>query len=70
MPWTTYLVATFQAIMMEAWKVMECGVHENVETKIVETRKEQERRLLQGDGAGSLRRPEVKQSWWKKKQKV
>jgi hypothetical protein len=26
--------------------------------------------LLQGDGAGSLRRPEVKQSWWKKKQKV
>jgi len=41
-------------MMMEAWKVMKCGSHEDVETKIVETRKEQERRLLQGDGAGSL----------------
>ncbi len=49
---------------------MECGAHEDVETKIVETRKEQERRLLQGDGAGSLQWPEVKQSWWEKKQKV
>jgi hypothetical protein len=39
MPWTTYLVAAFQDMMMEAWKVMECGAHENVETKIVETRK-------------------------------
>jgi hypothetical protein len=33
---------------------MECRAHENVETQIAETRKEQERRLLEGDGVGSL----------------
>jgi hypothetical protein len=40
---------------------MECSVHENVEIKIVKTRKEQERRLLEGDGVG-LRQLEVKLS--------
>jgi hypothetical protein len=41
---------------------MECSVHENIETKIAKTRKEQERRLLEGDGVGSLRQLDVKPS--------
>jgi hypothetical protein len=41
---------------------MECSVHENVETKIVKTRKEQERSLLEGDGVGSLQQLKVKLS--------
>jgi hypothetical protein len=41
---------------------MECSVHENVETKIAEIRKEQKRSLLEGDGVGSLRQLEMKLS--------
>jgi hypothetical protein len=41
---------------------MECSAHKNVETKIAKTRKEQERRLLEADGVGSLRQLEVKLS--------
>jgi hypothetical protein len=41
---------------------MGCSAHENIETKIVKTRKEQERRLLEGDGMKSLQQLEVKLS--------
>jgi hypothetical protein len=37
--------------------------------KFMKQKKEQERRLLQGDGVGSLQWLEVKQSWWEKKKK-
>jgi hypothetical protein len=44
--------------LLEAWKVMECGALEDVETRNAKTKK----KVVEGDGMGSLQQLKVKLS--------